>query len=194
MTDDRELHALRREARALLRASTAGDVAAGERATAVLGARARERFVLADALHVVAREHGAASWPALVARAQRGRIRTALDEVLDEEGCAEVDAETELAFPDGSPVVVTVTQRQQRFLLHDGGEAVRRAGRRTGWADAAESSVRRTGMNVSPTTGTVFVPAVGDRDLDELARRVASASLDVLEALVELDDADASRR
>ena len=43
------------------------------------------------------------------------------------------------------------------------------------------------------TTGTVFVPAVGDRDLDG-ARRVASASLDVLEALVELDDADASRR
>src|SRR4051794_22059177 len=49
----------RDEAKALLRAHRAGDT---ERARAVLGDR--ERFVLADALHVIAREHGYRSWPA----------------------------------------------------------------------------------------------------------------------------------
>jgi ankyrin repeat protein len=54
----------RREAKALLRAARAGDAGAWERAGEALGDRARERFVLADALHVVALEHGFRSWPA----------------------------------------------------------------------------------------------------------------------------------
>src|SRR5262245_30049741 len=85
MVDDRELQLLRREARALQRAVASGDRVAEERAADVLGERAERRFVLADALHVVARENGAASWPALVARARRGRVGTALDEDLDDE-------------------------------------------------------------------------------------------------------------
>jgi hypothetical protein len=48
--------------------------------------------------------------------------------------------------------------------------------------------VRRTGMNVSPTTGAVFVPAAGVRDLDDLALRLARASVEVLEALLELGE------
>jgi Ankyrin repeats (3 copies) len=53
----------RREAKALLRAVRAGDAQARSRAHVALGQRAGERFVLADALHVVAVEHGSRSWP-----------------------------------------------------------------------------------------------------------------------------------
>jgi hypothetical protein len=168
--------------------------AARERAAAVLGARAAERFVLADALHVVARERGAASWPALVEAARKGSIRSALDEAVDVEGRAEIDVETDLTYPDGSPVVISVTQRERRYLLEDGGEAVRRAGRPTGWEDVATRAVSLSGMNVSHATGAVFVPAVAQRDLELLALRLARSSLDVLEALVELDDPAPHRR
>lgn len=54
----------RRDAKALLRGVRAGDARARARAHEALGERARERFVLADALHVVALEHGFRSWPA----------------------------------------------------------------------------------------------------------------------------------
>ncbi len=187
MVDDRELHRLRRDARALQRAVASGDRAAEERASRVLGGRVERRFALADALHVVAREHGATSWPALVARARRGRVGAALDEGLDEEGRSEVDVETTLDWPGGEPVVV-VSRRKHRYLLDDRGEAVHRAGRPAGWATAAEAAARREGMNVSPTSGAVFVPAVGRVDLDDLAHRLARCSLDVLQALVELDE------
>jgi hypothetical protein len=187
MTYDRQLDSLRREARTLLRASRSGDAVARSRATSVLGERVDERFVLADALHVVARESGASSWPDLVARTRRGRIRSALEDAVDDDGCAELDVETDLAYPDGSPVVIAVRQRQRRYLLDDGGEAVRRAGYPVGWEDVAERAVLRSGMNVSRATGGVFVPAVGGRDLDDLAVRLARASLEVLEALVELE-------
>jgi hypothetical protein len=188
MVDDRELHGLRREARALQRAVASRDRVAEERASRVLGRRVERRFALADALHVVAREHGATSWPALVARARRGRVGAALDEGLDEEGRSEVDVETSLDWPGGEPVVIAVSRRQHRYLLDDRGEAVRRAGRPAGWVTAAEAAARREGMNVSPTNGVIFVPAVGRVDLDDLAHRLARSSLDVLEALVELDE------
>ena len=102
MIDDRELQRLRREARALQRAVASGDRVAEERASGVLGERVERRFVLADALHVVARENGATSWPVLVARARRGRVGAALDEELDAEGRSEVDVETGLDWPGGS--------------------------------------------------------------------------------------------
>jgi Ankyrin repeats (many copies) len=54
----------RRQAKSLLRAARVGDAVARLRAQDALGDRARERFVLADALHVIAVEHGYASWPA----------------------------------------------------------------------------------------------------------------------------------
>jgi hypothetical protein len=40
----------------------------------------------------------------------------------------------------------------------------------------------------------VFVPAVGAADLDALADRLARSCLDVLEALVELDEPEAQSR
>jgi hypothetical protein len=187
--DDRQLDARRREARTLLRSVRTGNLDARARATSVLGARVDERFVLADALHVVAWEQGALSWPALVARTRAGVVRTALDgEPTHDDGRAEVEVETDLRYPDGSPVVIYVRRRQTRFLLTDRGEALSRSGRPSGWAETAERAVRRTGMNVSPTTGAVFVPAAGVRDLDDLALRLARASVEVLEALLELGE------
>ena len=74
-------------------------------------------------------------------------------------------------------------------MLDDGGEAVRRGGRPRGWLDAAERAVEPSGMNVARTTGAVFVPAWdnGRGDLERLAHRLARASLDVYEALLELE-------
>jgi hypothetical protein len=64
------------EAKALLRAVRAGEATAAQRSRDALGGRVDERFVLADALHVVACEHGYRSWPAfkhdLAARTEAG--------------------------------------------------------------------------------------------------------------------------
>ena len=156
--------------------------------TKVLGTRLHGRFVLADALHVVACEHGATSWPALVRQHRRGPIRTGLDEVPRGAGVAEIDVETGLRYPDGEPVTIRVRRRVWSvYLLDDGGGATTRAGRRRGWLEAAERAVRLSGMNVS-RTGVVFVGANERRDLEALALRLARTSLDVLEALVELDE------
>jgi hypothetical protein len=53
----------RQEAKELLRAVRQGDPPAWARAREALGDRAAQRFLLADALHVIALEHGFRSWP-----------------------------------------------------------------------------------------------------------------------------------
>ena len=60
-----DLDQLRKDAKALVKAFRAGDGEARERARAVLGERAGARFLLSDAQHVVAREHGFRTWPEL---------------------------------------------------------------------------------------------------------------------------------
>ena len=55
----------RKDAKALAKAFRAGDPEAIARAEDVLGARAHERFLLSDAQHVVAVEHGYRAWPEL---------------------------------------------------------------------------------------------------------------------------------
>jgi hypothetical protein len=188
MAPDPNLEDARRDARALLRAVNANDRDARTRAGEVLGAQLERRFVYADALHVVARELGRDSWPALVAERRRGPIRTALDAALAEDASDAVDVDTGLAYPDGTPVLVSVRRREHRYLLDDGGATVAMAGRRSGWLDAAERAVRRSGMNVARTTGALFVPAVEGRDLERLTTRLAEAALYVYEAIVELDE------
>jgi hypothetical protein len=188
MADSGHTDRLRREARLLLRAVRSGEHTGLERAANVLGTRLHERFVLADALHVVAREQGANSWPALVREHRRGPIRAALDNARDSDIIAEIDVETSLPYPDGEPVMIRVRRREGSLcVLDDCGGATARAGRRQGWLDAAERAVRRSGVNVS-RSGVVFVGANERRDLESLAIRVAQASLDVLEAILELDD------
>jgi Ankyrin repeats (3 copies) len=60
-----ELEHYRKDAKQLLRAFRAGEPEALARAHEALGERARERFQLGDAQHVVAVEHGYGSWPRL---------------------------------------------------------------------------------------------------------------------------------
>jgi ankyrin repeat protein len=60
----RQLEQYRGEAKHLLRAVREGNDDATERAQRAIGERVGRRFVLADALHVVAVEHGYRSWPA----------------------------------------------------------------------------------------------------------------------------------
>ena len=83
--------------------------------------------------------------------------------------------------------MIAVKRRHHHALLDDRGEAVRRAGRRSGWQDAAERVVLREGMNLASETGAVFVTAVVEPWLDEVSLRLARSSLDVLEALFELE-------
>src|SRR3954471_13549762 len=90
----------RKQAKRLLRAVHAGEPDAVERAREVLGER--ERFVLADAQHVIALEHGARSWAEFRRALERparsrpvGRIGIAPDSNV-EERAEKVDAPTRL--------------------------------------------------------------------------------------------------
>jgi Ankyrin repeats (many copies) len=60
-----DLERFKKDAKALVRAHRAADADAVARAADALGERARERFQLSDAQHVVAVEHGYRTWPEL---------------------------------------------------------------------------------------------------------------------------------
>lgn len=164
-----DLEGYRREAKRLVRAFRAGDEAAVARAAAMLGARAR--FLLSDAQHVVAREHGYRSW---------AELRRALP--------VEWIVETGLSYGPGEPVRIRIRRRGPRYDLDDLGDAVRLAGKAQGWLELAERAVEP--MNVS-RKGVVFVPAVEgsfpDRDIEALARRLGESARAVYDALVDLE-------
>jgi hypothetical protein len=166
-----DLDGYRREAKRLVRAVRAGDERALARAESVLGSRARERFLLSDAQHVVAREEGYRGW---------AELRRGLPE--------EWEVDTGLRYGPGEPVRIRIRRRGRRYDLDDCGEAVRLAGKPAGWREAAERAVEP--MNLS-RSGVVFVPAVEggfpDRDIEALARRLGESSRAVYDALVELE-------
>ncbi len=173
----------RKAAKALVRAHRAGDTAARARAAVVLGPRAREQFQLADALYVIAREHGRRSWPAFkqAVEEMRGEGLSALPDG------GEVLVSTGLAYAGEEPVLVLVRRRGHRIDLGDRGAAVERAGRPAGWLAAAEEVVARHDVNVN-RRGVVFVPVFVGRNLERLVRQVAEASLAVHVALLELEE------
>ena len=115
----------RRQAKELVRAHREGDEAVRERAAAV---GARDRFLLADAQFVLAREHGCRSWPEF-----RQRIEASpLDELAALER-GEVVVDSGLAYADGEQVRILVRKRLYRYTLSDRGRAMRsRASRRAG--------------------------------------------------------------
>jgi hypothetical protein len=90
-----------------------------------------------------------------------------------------------LAYGDGELVWVLVRKRLHRYVLSDRGRAVEKSGKPSGWHDAAE--LAGLPMNVD-RQGTVFVPAVEGRDLEDLLVRLADASRAVHEALLVLDE------
>jgi hypothetical protein len=90
-----------------------------------------------------------------------------------------------LVYGDGEPVEILVRKRLHRYLLTDCGRAAEKAGKPPGWREVAE--LAGLPMNVD-RQGTVFVPAVEGRDLDDLLVRLADASRAVHEALLDLAD------
>ena len=164
----------RKAAKALVRAHSAGDAAAHTRAETVVGTRAQARFLLSDALHVVAVEHGYRSWPELT--------RAAVDEERVDE-----TIDSGLEYLPRRPVLVRVTRRGRRYLITDDGAAVKLAGRPAGWRDAAERAVGPGGLNLA-RGGAVFVPAVaGGQPVEQLVERIAATSLAVYEEILDLD-------
>jgi hypothetical protein len=155
----------RKQAKALVRAFRAGQPEALARAEAVLGARARERFVLADAQHVVAREAGRRTW----------RELDAVEDRLVDPG---------LEYVAGEPVLVRVRRRRPVWSIDDRGRAVELAGRPGGWLEVAQRAVGEYALNVN-RRGVVFVATYSDTWVEELTARTAEASRAVYQELIE---------
>jgi hypothetical protein len=165
----------RREAKELVRAFRAGDEDVRERAAAVGG---RDRFLLADAQLVLAREHGFPSWAAF-----RRAIEDSPMDGLDRVERGEVVVDSGLAYADGEPVEILVRKRLYRYMLSDRGRAIEKSGKPPGWREAAERAVEP--MNVD-RQGIVFVPTVAGPHLPRLIERLADASRAVHEAVIVL--------
>ncbi len=97
----------------------------------------------------------------------------------------EIVIDSGLAYGDGEQVEVLARKRLHRYVLSDRGRAVEKAGKPSGWRDAAETACLP--MNVD-RQGVVFVPMVAGRDLEGLVVRLADASRAVHEALLALDE------
>jgi hypothetical protein len=165
----------RREAKELVRSHREGDEDVHRRAAAVTG---RDRFLLADAQLVLAREHGCRSW----AEFRRRIDASALDGLAAlDRGEAVVDSG--LTFADAEPVHVLVRKRLHRYTLSDRGRAIEKSGKPPGWREAAERAVEP--MNVD-RQGIVFVPTVAGPHLPGLIERLADASRAVHEAVIVL--------
>jgi hypothetical protein len=186
----------RKQAKALVRAYRAGEREAVARAERVLGERARQRFLLSDAQHVVAREQGHRSWPELrrslagLSAGRLGAIEAALDAARRGWGeLGEVVLDGGIAYVEGDPVQVYVRKRGHRYRLDDRGGAIERAGRPFGWHEVARRVAEdEHWLNLS-RDGVVLVPAVeGGLYLPSLALRVADASVAVYQEVLELDE------
>jgi hypothetical protein len=177
-----DLEHYRKEAKGLVRAYAARDASAVSRAHAVLGARADERFVLADAQYVVAVEHGHPSWAAF----KRGFEPSGLGALLGLER-GEVVLDSGLRYTEGQPVEVVVRKRVHRYAIGDAGAAVALAGKPSGWLPVAAGVVEEFSVNIN-RRGVVLVGTVYPEMLARLVAQVAGASLAVYEALLELED------
>jgi hypothetical protein len=159
----------RRQAKALVRAHRAGDPEAIARARAALGDR--DRFVLADAQHVVAREQGQRTWA---------------DLKRDEDGRREWRVDTGLRYGEDEPVLVRVKRRLDRHLIDDDGAAARIAARPRGWQEVAHDVVVHGFCLNVDRRGRVFVPTLRPASVDGLVARVGEASVALYAALLDL--------
>ncbi len=163
----------RKQAKALVRAYRGGEPEALNRAEAVLGTRARERFLLSDAQHVVAREHGFRTW---------GELKQAQVSTRQWPEGEDVQVATDHLYGT-DPVEVTVRRRGWRFDISDGGRAVDLAGRPEGWQDVAREVVESFWLNVN-RRGVIFVQSNEDR-LEWLIGRVAECSVALHQELLD---------
>jgi hypothetical protein len=125
----------------------------------------------------------------VIAADRQTQVRAALDASepsLDEPDGTALDAG--VAYRYGAPVIIRVRRRGRRYDISDDGEAVRLAGRPTGWLEQADRVVAAEGFNIN-REGVVFVPTVAGRDIAQLVVRLADASQAVYLSLLELDAA-----
>jgi hypothetical protein len=177
-----DLEHYRKEAKRLVRRYENGEADAVARAHAVLGVRADERFVLADAQYVLAVEHGHSSWAAF----KQAFEPTGLGALLGLER-GEVVLDSGLRYTEGSPVEVAVKKRIHRYSIGDAGAAVALAGRPPGWLPVAGRVVEEFSVNLN-RRGVVLVGTVYPEMLARLVGQIAGASLAVYEALLQLED------
>jgi hypothetical protein len=90
------------------------------------------------------------------------------------------------SYRPGDPVRIRVRHRGIRYDIDDLGAAVDLTGKPPGWLETARRVVSEHGWNVN-RAGVVFVPAVEGRDIDALVNRTAEVSVEVLDALLDLD-------
>ena len=172
----------RKDAKRLLRAVAAEEPNGLARAGAVLGDRVARRFVLSDAQHVVAVEHGYRSWPALARDARRAAAPRP-----PEPADAETVIGAGLEYLPGVPVRVWIRHRPHRTSVSDRGRALAQAGSPRGWRRACAGVHAELDVNIT-RAGVVSLPVVpvGPPE-DEVTRRVARASLIFFQELLELE-------
>jgi hypothetical protein len=160
----------RKDAKALLRAVTQRDIVALARADAVLGERARARFQLSDAQHVVAVERGYRSW-----RELRAAVRS------------ETVVDSGLAYRAADPVRVYVIRRPNRVTVSDRAAAYERAAVSVPWRSVADRLERELNVNISGA-GAVWLPVVRVGPGEEaIVDRIARASLSFYQDLLDLE-------
>jgi hypothetical protein len=201
-----DLDFYRKDAKSLVRAYRAGEPQAVERAENVLGERARSRFILSDAQYVLASEHGHRSWPDFRREVERTRaggpspaedvrlkaMRVALEDARKVwAGRGEVVLDAGMTYGAGEPVRILVRERERRYDIDDQGGAVLLAGKPAGWLEVAKRVVDAHACNVNRRGvvcwhGLTFARGVEGRDPATLAWRLAAASVDVYQELLEL--------
>lgn len=168
------LDSYRKDAKRLVRAFEAGAPEAVDRASRALGARARDRFLLSDAQHVIAVERGYTSWPELRRSLAAARSETAVS--------------TGLEYRPGEPIAVRVVRRDRRISVTDDGSAIEKARRAPGWRAVAERIARLLDVNIS-RDGVVSLPVVpAGPGLEAIVNRISEASLALYQEVLELED------
>jgi hypothetical protein len=175
-----DLERCKKDAKALVRAFRDGDPEAVGRAEKVLGHRARDRFQLSDAQHVVAVERGHRTWPEL------RRTAAAQDGQREELMRQEEHLDTGLEYRPGEPVVIR-TVRRRHIHVTDDGAAVTKAGKPDGWRELASQIEHELCVNVG-RNGAVSLPVVpAGPGVDAIVRRVADASLALYQGILDLE-------
>jgi hypothetical protein len=95
--------------------------------------------------------------------------------------------DTGLWYRPGDPVRVHVVHRERRLSVADDGAAIDKAGRPDGWRELADRVERALVVNVT-RRGAVWLPVVAaGPSFETVVRRIAEASLDFYQSLLEID-------
>jgi hypothetical protein len=170
----------RKEAKRLRRAYADGEPEAVARGSAALGDRAGARFLLSDAQHVIAVEHGYRSWPDL-----KRAVESTPVEIIPEHDRSETILETGLQYRPGEPVLVRVSRREHRIEVSDDGAAFEKAGRAQTWQTAADRVLEQYIVNIS-RHGVISLPVM-PLGQQQVVQRIAEASLALYQEILDLE-------